>query len=382
MRLPAVHPFLMSLLRGTRADCDPESLDEWVWGPILRDAAQHGLTPILYRWLKTSASGSEIPSSVLDRMKDSVFALAARNLVLAQELASILQALEGCGVACMPVRGLALAEHLYGDITGRPMGDLDLLVHKEDLPRVAEILRGLGFGQMDHRKGFAEAFSYTLVFLKNRHGWVIVEPHWTIAYPPFVERVDMQGVWGRAVRGRVAGVDTRLLSREDLLLHLCLHLAHPDGNAPLLWFYELDRLVRQDLEAFDWSQFCSIAREAQLGFFLSEILRAVKAYFDTPLPGQVLDQLSREPPRLSERRLMRLLAGTSGVNGREELAVFLTLKGFRARLRYALGLLLPSPQFMMIQSGSTRRTQLGLAYLRRVCRLVWEGSRGMAKLLR
>lgn len=382
MNPPVVHPFLMDLLRGHPEDAVPPSPDDPAWNLIVEDATRHGLTPILYRWLTTSHWGSHIPSSVLQRVKDDMFALAARNLSLAQELVSILRALEADGVACMPVRGLALAEQLYGEITARPVGDLDLLVRKEDLPRVSEVLRGLGFRQVDHRSGFAEAFSYTLVFLKNRPGWVIVEPHWSIAYPPFVERLDMNGVWGRAVKGRVVGVDTRLLGREDLLLHLCLHLAHPDGTVPLLWFYELDRLLRQDLGLVEWSRFCSIVGEAELDFLVAAVLRAVKAQFDTPIPSQVLEQLLREPRRVVERRLARLLAGGSGVDGREELAVFLTLKSVRARLSYALGLLFPSPQFMMLQSGATGQAELISAYVRRGCRLVWAASRGAARLLR
>lgn len=308
-------------------------------------------------------------------------ALTARNLALAAELRSILHAFQSERVACAPVRGLALAERLYGDLTARPVGDLDLLVRKEDLPRVAETLRGLGFHPLEHLRGFAEAFSYTLVFLKDGSGWVIVEPHWTIVYPPFVDRLDMRGVWERCVRGRVAGVETWLLGCEDELLHLCLHLAHPDGTAPLLWFYELDRLLRQEQERVDWARFLSIARQAQLEFVLGEVLRTVQAFFQTPIPGHVLDQLRVLPGTSVEGRLLRLLAGTSSVNGREELAVLLTLRGFPSKLRYALGLLFPAPQFMMTRYGCAGPTRLGFAYFRRFCRLSWEVSKGVMKLL-
>lgn len=379
MNPPAVHPFLMSLLRGG-GDAARHSLDDRAWEAIVGDAARNGLTPLLHRRLQTSDSDLRVPPSALERIKAGVFALAARNLALARELVGILRAFEASGVAVMPLRGVALAERLYGEITARPMGDLDLLVRKEDLPRVGDTLRGLGFQELEHRRGFAQTFSYTLVFLKERHGWIIVEPHWTIAYPPRIERFDMKGVWQRAGRGRVAGVETWLLGREDLLLHLCLHLAHPDGTAPLLWFYEVDRLLRQEGNAFDWPLFCAIAGEAKAGVLLSLVLGTVKAGFDTPIPSWVLAQLSREPS--VEGRLLRMMAGTSDVNGKEEMALFLTLPGVRARLSYALGLLFPSPRFMRLQSGARGPARLGAAYVRRVCRLVWEGSRGMARLLR
>jgi hypothetical protein len=377
-----VHPFLMGTLRGSDARAllalVPQPGD---WEVIIGDAAAHGFTALLYRSLKQSDMLQRLPPGLADRLEGQCFGLAARNLVLATELEGILKAFEERQLPCAPLRGLALAERLHGDITARPMGDLDLLVRKSDLPEVATILRGLGFLEMDRRTGFAQAFSYTLKFFKDRHGWAIVEPHWTLAYPPFVDGVDMRRVWERCVRGSVVGVETWLLGQEELALHLCLHLMHRDGAAPLLWLYEVDRLLRREPAAFDWPWFLSFARQAGLEFLLSQSLAEVKALFATPIPDHVLDQLTREPPRSAEGRVARLLASASNVDGKESLALFFTLKGFGRKLSYALALLFPSPEFMLDQYGLTRRSQLGLAYPRRFCRLAWESLKGVLKLL-
>lgn len=382
MTTPAVHPFLMGILRGSDPGTLPWlALEDRDWEEIISDAAAHGLTPLLYRWLKASDIGRRLPARLTDTLEGQFFALAAWNMMLASELGSILRAFEVRGLPCAPLRGLALAERLHGDILARPMGDVDLLVRKEDIPAVTAILRALGFREIDRRPGFARAFSYTLEFFKERQGWVMIEPHWTLAYPPFVDRIDMDDVWERCVRGRVVGVETWLLGREELLLHLCLHLAHRDGTAPLLWFYEVDRLLRQEGEAFDWSRFLSVAQAAGLEFLLSGVLGKVKLLFATPIPDLVLDRLVLEPPRSADGRLARLLAGASGVDGKESLAVLFTLQGLRAKLRYALALLFPSAEFMRIKYGLTGGSRLGLAYYRRFCRFSWEGLKGAVTLL-
>jgi hypothetical protein len=321
----------------------------------------------------------QLPAGLSDQLEGQFCGIAAHNMLLASELKSILRTFEASQVPCAPLRGPALAERLYRDITARPMGDLDLLVRKEDLPGVTTILRDLGFRAVDYRTGFAQAFSYTLGFFKERHGWIVVEPHWTITYPPFVDRVDMERVWQRCVRGRVVGVETWVLAQEDLLLHLCLHLTHQDKTVPLLWFYELDRLLRQEQEGFDWSRFLSCAREASLEFLLLQVLACAKTLLTTPIPDQVIEQLALEPPRSGEGRLLRCL-GVSNAYGRENLAVLLTLGELRTKLRYALALLFPSPEFMLIQNGLTRRRQLALAYVRRFCRLSWESLKGLLAL--
>ncbi len=374
------HTLLMGILRGRdAATLLPLVPGPSGWTPLLDEAAAHCLTPLLHRWLKDTDVGRSLPATVADRLERDAFELAARNMLLAGELGGVLRAFADHRVPCAPLRGPALAERLYGDVTARPMGDLDLLVRREDLARVTGLMRGLGFRELDRRPGFAQAFSYTLVFLKDRHGWVIVEPHWTIVYPPFVERLDMAGVWERCGRGRVLGVETWVLGREDLLLHLCLHLAHPDGGAPLLWFYELDRLLRQEQDDVDWSRVLSLTRAAGLEFLLSEALETVTALFGTPIPDHVRPELSRSPS--SHERLAGLLAAGAGVDGREELAVFFTVPGWRARVRYALGLLFPCPQFMRVQWGLSSRTQLARAYVGRACRLSWAALKGMLRLL-
>ncbi len=378
----AVHRFLLDMLRDSEAGpLAARAAGSGGWEEIINDADDQGLTPFLYRWLKRSNADLQLPGALAERLERQFFGLAARNMMLAWELAGILRAFEDSGVPCAPLRGLALAERLYGNIAARAMGDLDLLVRKEDLPRVAGLLGGLGFREMDRRPGFAQAFSYTLEFFKDRHGWIVVEPHWTLSYPPFVDRIDMDGVWARCVRGHVVGVETWLLGREELLLHLCLHLAHADGAAPLLWFFEVDRLLRQEQEGFDWLRVLAVARQAKLDFLLSRVLGTVKALFGTPIPGQVLGRLEQEPSRSVEGRLVRLLAGASSVDGKESLAVLFTLKGLRAKLGYALALLFPSREFMRIKYGLTHRSQLGGAYFRRFCRLFWGSLKGVIRLL-
>lgn len=389
MTLPTVHPFLMGLLRGADAEARALSyLNTQAWEQITEDAAQQGLLPILYRWLKVSDSGPMPPVALLDRIKEYIVALAARNALLAHELGSILRACAASGVACAPLRGLALAELLYGDIATRPVGDIDLLVRKENLQEVAAILKGLEFGELDHRFGFAQTFSYTLEFFKDQRGGVIVEPHWSIAYPPFVDRVDMDAVWKRCVRGRVVGVDTWLLGRADLLLHLCLHAIHQGKSAPLLWFYEIDRLLRHELTALDWRQVVFIARETGLELFLTEVLRKVKDLFDSPIPDLVLSELGTRLASRSarvigismERLMAHLLAADSCLDGREEFVLLFTMKGLRAKFQYALTLLFPSSQYMLLRYGLTSRRQLPLCYLARVVHLCWEALKGISGL--
>jgi hypothetical protein len=390
MTPPTVHPFLMNLLRCTDgATSVPPPPHTTEWETIVEDAAQQGLISFLRKWCSDAPADQQPPAPLLDRVKASAVRTAAKNLLLGQELAAILLACTARNLACVPIRGLALAQQLYGELSTRPLGDIDLLVRRESLPDIADLLTALGFSEMDRRPGFARTYSNTLEFVKKRHGWVLVEPHWTIAYPPFADRIDMEAVFLRCVRGHVLGVESRLLGREDLLLHLCFHLIHRKDDAPMLWFYELDRLIRQAGLSLDWSQMVGVASKAGQDLFLLEALRQVNCLFRTPIPERVLagpattavmDSV-RSGGHTIEHRVLELLAGSSNADGRESLALFFALTGFRTKVRYAAALLVPSSEFMRLHYGLSSRWQVGVHYLTRIMYVVWEGLKGLGGLL-
>jgi hypothetical protein len=298
-------------------------------------------------------------------------------MVLRSELTAILRACRDQGLDCVPLRGLALAEKLYGANALRPTGDIDLLVRRQNLPVITDLLTGLGYAGMEHRPGFAGSFSYTLEFVKDRHGWIVVEPHWTLAYPPFTDALDMEKVWSRCRRGSVTGVDAWLLSDEDLLVHLCFHILHHGNSTPLLWWKELDLLIRQTGTSLDWDTITENAEQSGQSFLVSEVLQRLRGQFHTPIPQPALTGLAAGGSRT---RLTNLLAHAPTVNGREEFAQFMSLPGFRERFRYALGLLFPSPAYMVRRYGLTRRTQLGLSYVTRLTSVCWDGLKWMSAL--
>lgn len=379
MKLPDVHPFLWNLLRRDVGAVHPSPApDDSIWDTILRDASEQSLIALLYHRSQESRQKHRFPPSVHHRLKTEVARLTAQSMVLTAELTAILNRCRDRRLACVPFRGLALAEQLYGKAPLRPAGDIDLLVRRQDVPAITELLTGLGYAGMEHQPGFAESFSYTLEFVKDHHGWLVVEPHWTLAYPPFTGALDMEQVWSRCRKGRVAGIDTWLLSHEDLLVHLCFHILHQGEDTPLLWWYELDLFIRQTRASLNWETATLVAEQAGRPFFVAEVLRTLHERFQTPVPQPVLARLTA---RASASPVTNLLVTAPRLNGREEFAQFASLSGFHAKARYALGLLFPSPAFMVRRYGVHTRARMGIAYLTRMLSLGWEGLRWTRALL-
>ncbi|MGH7259467.1 MAG: nucleotidyltransferase domain-containing protein [Nitrospiraceae bacterium] len=378
MTFPSVRPTLLALLNERDRSAPPPSLDRSAWDQLARDAENHGLAPWLYRW--SCDHPSAVPAQVRDRLKTNVAAVAGRTLILADELATILRALHRRNISCPPLRGLTLAEYLPGTPSVRPMGDLDLLVKREDCSRVRDVLQRLGYTEVDRRPGFAETYSYTLEFVKDRHGWITVEPHWTIAYPPFMDAINMDAVWNRCRRGTVAGVETRLLSQEDLLLNLCWHLHHKGADAPLLWWHELDLLLRHHASAIDWPRLVSTIGCGAHAGLLTEVLATLVREFRSPIPAQVITKLSKSAS-IPTHHSARLFTGPLAVDGVESLAQFFAIKGLRAKTRYVWTLLVPSREFMIRHYGVETPGQLYLRYGMRGLALAWGALKGLLNIL-
>ena len=370
-------PLLLGLLKGEGFSRLPPSRPEHdFWEGFLQAASRNALIPLIRPKLESPEMEGRVPTAIMETMKEECAKLAARRMVLADELRHILAVFESGGIFCAPMRGLALSERLHGHGL-RPMGDIDLMVRREDVRRLPPLFADMGYSEMDRRPGFARAYSYSLEFFKDRLGWTIVEPHWTIAYPPFSSRLDMEPVWRRCVRASVCGIRTWSLGAEDLALHLCLHAAHRGKDAPLLWFYELGRLLELERGAFDWDVFMFTVRGAGLEPVTAPALRKTKDWMDAPVPDSFLRSL--ENGAASRGGLSRLVA-ESPLDGSESLAAFFAIPGALPKLRYALSLLFPSPRFMKIEYGLTGPWQISLGYAKRLAYLASEAMKGVLAL--
>jgi hypothetical protein len=382
------HPLVLDTLRaGDVGPSLPAKEDIPAWNRILDEIVKQHLTAIFYRTVRHLDARLFAPF-FLGRLKAELCGERARNLLLWQELRSILEAFKQRGVACMPLRGPALSQQLYGDPTARPMGDLDLLVSHERLAETKTILNSLGFCEVDRRPGFAQEFSYTLELVKTeRGGLLIVEPHWSIVYPPFLETFDMKRVWQRATTAHICGVDTFVPAPADLFLHLALHLIHRGDTAPLLWYYELDRFLELNRTAIDWKHVMdSAAGQEQL---LLEVFDRLDDLVRSPIPPDVRFALSGTAARTAidsgsrslPFRLSKILLGESHVDGAESFALFFYIRGLRRKLRYAGGLLFPSTQFMRMEYGVSSSKSLIFCYVSRIGFLAREALKGVVGLV-
>lgn len=112
------------------------------WDRLLALANRHRIAPFLYRTLQQLPN---IPPPVLTALQSSCRATATDNLLKLHHYQQFGQLLTDKGIRHMPLKGVYLAANGYPDKGLRPIGDLDVLVKKDDALATIHLLESQGY---------------------------------------------------------------------------------------------------------------------------------------------------------------------------------------------------------------------------------------------
>jgi hypothetical protein len=292
------------LLLGARAAPDTSAdrrLAEIAAGPVdwslLVDRAHgEGVVPLIHWNLRRLDLLRHLPSQAQRRLTAGAQSLWARGAALSARWGEATSALREAGIETITLKGIVLAHTVYPEPGLRPMADIDLLVRPADRLRAIAVLTRLGYrtpGPEAERLGESRCFAELV-----RDG-VLLDLHWDIArYLRFdgVVCVDHEGLWSRARPLALAEGRSLALCPEDTLLHLVLHLTLGSDFARVLWYADIDALIRRHARELDWSRIVDEARRWRIGALLDWTLGVVSASFGTPLPAGLADRIA--PGRL------------------------------------------------------------------------------------
>jgi len=106
------------------------------------------------------------------------------------------------------------------------MGDIDLLVPRDQLAAAVECVLALGYGTPNKFSVEADAGTMIHVTRLTRPGGFGVEIHWNITSPNERTSIAPETVWQRARVNLPPHVSPTSLSPADTLLHLCCHASY------------------------------------------------------------------------------------------------------------------------------------------------------------
>jgi Uncharacterised nucleotidyltransferase len=202
-------------------------------------------------------------------------------------------ALRGDGIESITLKGMVLAQTVYPEPGLRPMADIDLLVKPEERTAALATLQALGYRTPGPG---ADVHAASRSFAELVRDGTRIDLHWHVArYLRFegIVRVDHAGLWHRA-RPLVTSHGWSLtLCPEDLVLHLVLHLTLGSDFARVLWYADLDAVLRHRAGELDWDRLVAETDRWRIRALVGWALDIVRGSFGTPVAPGVLQRLGR-----------------------------------------------------------------------------------------
>lgn len=235
------------------------------WNALLPLAARHGMIALLNKHLSALES-SPVPTDFVERLRKQNKALSARQLFLTARVLKISQLLNEANIPHLHYKGIVLDHLLYGGHTLRPTSDMDILVRKEDVMVIKEMLIEEGYKSLhiqdinDHASEevlLSRHKDYVFLHSKNNH---MVEVHWKLTTPEVSTKFDWSYFRPAFQTVTLQGLQLHTFNKEEVYQTLCMHGARHQFEQ-LRWICDLAQLttLEQDL---DWSLILKRSEEA------------------------------------------------------------------------------------------------------------------------
>jgi hypothetical protein len=196
------------------------------WIQFIRLALRHDTLSLVY-WNLQRICPNSVPTGVLEPLRARHEAEAREGRLLANELIGILGFLDSHGIAAVPFKGPALAVRLYGDLSLRGFGDLDILIREPDVARARRLLLDRGYSPERVEIGELNQFlreNHELL-LYRADGRVRVDLHWRFTSRTACLSGDPERFLEDLETVSLAGEAVRSLRLETYLLVLSMHAA-------------------------------------------------------------------------------------------------------------------------------------------------------------
>ena len=215
--------------------------------------------------------------------------------LLRADLVATLDVLEAAGVRSLALKGVPLVLEHYGDVSLRPMWDVDLLIDADRVPAALAALRAAGW-----RNAYPEREHIVRVYseaqMRSPDGRSELDVHWRLV--PWVDRhagsADPE-LWAAAHPLVVDGRRTLAPAPEDLALHVILHAFRTGWRVVPRWVADVATVLRSAHDEFDWDRFVRRAARGRLVPPVRDALDFACSLVPLPVPDDARQALRATP---------------------------------------------------------------------------------------
>jgi len=254
------------------------------WPLVLERARTHQVYPLLYRNLRDLGFPG-VPEAVQAELKGLYLANAFHNQLLAEELARLLRLLGEAGIRVVPLKGVTLAQSLYGDVGTRVCSDIDILVPPANVAQAIDLILASGYGTECDPYFSKLALRHGRHFNASREGRgasFVVELHWMLIQHCAKDDDAVSELWAEARPQSFFGVPALDLTPEWEFLYVSIHAADHEWQM-LKWLVDIHQLASSD--SVDWQKAMAKAKRLELDRLIPQALAVSSFLLGTVVPS-------------------------------------------------------------------------------------------------
>ena len=269
------------------------------WDYVLSIAVLHGVAPLFHYGL-TQLGGivdlsTEVPEAAWSELERISIHNRTRNKRLYRVIRDIFAAFEQAGVQAIGLKDLALVRTVYPDLGLRPMGDIDVLIRREDYEKVERCLTNLGFSPVPRREcPYLLRYAWALHFCRPTDDvwvdvqWDVLQLEWDV-YGEGSFDFEIDRMWQGAQVLAIEDYQILQPRPEDMLFHLCMHFeGHRYGELILLC--DIAEVIQYYGRKLDSSYLLDLAKRYRVETSVYYALLLVQRLFGSCVPG-LLEEL-------------------------------------------------------------------------------------------
>lgn len=372
------------LLHLVRMCLDIEKTDQLIgllhprihWDYLVEKAEREGIASILCYHLTRLQVTDKIPPSRLRKLQEIYHTTIARNMVILDELKKILSVFKRDEIPYLLLKGVVFAELIYPGIGLRPMGDVDILVHKKDFFKVGRILEAMDYfpidGKVEDVERMLMGYLTSLDYRRPDRPFISVHIHWhlinsSVPTYMFTPHVDLDRIWKSADKAVIAGSESLILSLHHSLIYLnehALRVGHSfDRLILLIDIYQFLRVYGLQINwnlVIEESRAFNLDRMVYLGLYVTD------KYFNTNVPKFVLQALRPKRLHFGEHLFLSLALKNSRHRGLSYGLYLAMNRGVKEKLKFVIKTLFPPSQVLKQRSYDLGSKNLSFYYLRRI----------------
>jgi hypothetical protein len=275
------------------------------WKRIKEIADGQRITPLLYSTLNQLPQKELIPQEIFSSMRQLYLRNLSRNIVMEKEVLRFLELVKAKNLNIIFLKGFTLIQVLYRNPALREMIDVDILIKKEDLSLIKDLLFQLNYQIAEKISRYSEKYHYEVFFSKRFSAKQIMflDVHWRLlGNRPY--RLELPGVFERAQKISIGEQETLCLSWEDTFFSLALHIRKHIRDLTLNSVVDVAEWLKLKRNELDWGYLKEIARQNHCMVSLFFSLYLARELFEIDIPLKIIKTFW---PNIIKRRIIKTL---------------------------------------------------------------------------